>query len=233
MRLLAFAACAAILASMATAHADRLFTPVYIKKTTLSCKILPDLQYREKLIRDQREEANDQEKFVSAMTGLCGVIHEGAWMFYDGFRGPYICLRPRRGADCVWLRRDAAGEIVELPPGGKKLPCSAWARIVEQSAAKENQYMQSWRASMGKPSIASDFMQGMLSDMQSMVSRGPTSMNVRHGNSCVMRYATSQELGRRLYAYQQCPALGNGRKEADALEYNAKMKSITEFCIAR
>lgn len=231
MRLFVLAACAALVASISAAHADRLFTPVYIKKTALSCKMLPELQYRERLIRDQRDEANSNEKFISAMTGFCGVIREGAWMFYDGSRGPYICLRPRRGADCVWLPRDAAGEIVELPPGGsKKMSCATWAKIVDQSTAKENQYKQAWRASMGEPSIASDFMQGMLSGVQGMVSRGPTSMNVRHANSCVLNYATGQERGRRLYAYQQCPALGAGRREADATEYSAIMKYIGEFC---
>jgi len=231
----------AILASfvVTAAHAEKLFTPVYIKQTTGACGNLASLQYRDSLIREGRTESLSGINTMAAFTGECGNVPEGQWMFLDGWNGNYVCLRPRLGADCAWVRRGAVGEVTELFPGrtfeqgNKGVSCAQWAAVVEKSTAKEKDYTKKWLAS-GPKNPVEEFAQGMLTGMLGMVTGGPDSSTVNHANACVYYFATAQEQGRRLTAYAHCPALGaNGKKETERALYQSTLKLANDGCAPR
>jgi len=223
-------------ACVTAAHAEKLFTPVYVKQTTAACGNLASLQYRDALIREQRTESLSGINTMATFTGECGNVPEGQWMFLDGWSGNYVCLRSRLGADCAWVRRGAIGEVAELYPGrtfeqgNNGVSCPQWAAVVEKSAAKEKDYTTKWLASRPK-NAAQEFAQGMLTGMLGMVTGGPDSGAVNHANACVYYFATAQEQGRRLTAYAHCPALGaNGKKETVRALYQSTLKLANDSC---
>lgn len=116
----------------------------------------------------QRTETLSGINTTATFTGECGTVPEGQWMFLDGWNGNYVCLRPRLGADCAWVRRSAIGDVAELYPGrtfeqgNKGISCAQWATVVEKSAAKEKDYTNKWLASRPK-NAGEEFAQGMLS----------------------------------------------------------------------
>jgi hypothetical protein len=228
----------AILASLAVtaAHAEKLFTPVYIKQTTGICGNLTSLQYRDSLIREGRTESLSGINTMATFTGECGNVPEGQWMFLDGWSGNYVCLRPRLGADCAWVRRSAIGEVAELYPGrtfeqgNNGVSCAQWAAVVEKSAAKEKDYTKKWLGSRPK-NVGEEFAQGMLSAVVGTFTGGPDSGAVNHANACVYYFATAQEQGRRLTAYAHCPALGaNGKREQERALYQSTLKLANDSC---
>jgi len=223
-------------AMITSAQAERLFVPVYIKQTTAACGNLASLQYRDHLIREQRGETLSGINTMSAFTGECGNAPEGQWMFLEGYRGNYVCLRPRLGADCAWVRREAVGEIVELFPGrtfeqgNKNVPCSSWSQVVQKSRATEKDYTDKWRASR-PANRAEDFALGVLTGALGIVTGGADSNALQHANACVYYFATAQEKARRLVAYRSCPSLGaNGQQAEDQLGYTNMIKIANESC---
>ena len=230
---------AAIIAlSATTAQAQHLFTPVYIKKTSLFCRFLGDLQYRERLQRDERTETLHNEGFISQMVGNCGIAHEGQWMFFQGSRGNnYVCLRPRRGADCVWLNRNAIGDIPELFPGrtlvqgNRTVSCAAWSKVVQTSLAKEQDMAAKLRAASRGQNLGTEFMQNVISGALGVVTGGPTTSQVTHAKMCVFNFAKAQGLGRRLTAYHNCPSLAVEHQPRDRAEYNAVINYLVEYCM--
>ncbi|HEY0329878.1 MAG TPA: hypothetical protein VGC77_12350 [Rhodopseudomonas sp.] len=224
-------------AVITSAQAERLFVPVYVKETTAACRNLASLEYRDRLIREQRGETLSGINSMSAFTGECGNAPEGQWMFLEGYRGNYVCLRPRVGADCAWVRRAAVGEIVELFPGrtfeqgNKNVPCSSWSQVVAKSRATEKDYTQKWRASR-PANRAEDFALGVLTGALGVVTGGPDSNDVQHADACVYYFASAQEKARRLVAYRSCPALGaNGQQEEDQRGYSAMISLVSDSCV--
>ena len=221
-----------------SARAEHLFTPVYIKKTSLFCRSIGDLQYRERLQREQRTETLHNEGFISQMVGNCGLAHEGQWMFFSGFHGNnYVCLRPRRGADCVWLNRSAIGDIPELFPGhtlvqgNRKVSCAAWDKVVQKSLAKEQVMVARLRAASRGQNMGTELMQNVLSGAMGVLTGGPTTSQVTHAKMCVFDFAKAQELGRRLTAYHNCPSLAVQHQPRDRAEYQAVIRYVVENCM--
>lgn len=221
-----------------SALAERYFTPVYITKTSAACRQLSSLQYRDSLISQQRSERLSETNTMSAFSGDCTNAIQGQWMFFDGINGKYVCLRPRPGADCYWLRREAVGEIVEIAPaqqaakGNRPPDCASWSPIVQKSLATEKDIMAKWRASRGNSNLGTDLVRGILTGALGVVTGGPDSRQVDAANACVMEFAKTQEIGRRLYAYSFCPALvGPEQQQRDNAEYRAVMQSIRETCL--
>lgn len=221
-----------------TAQAQHLFSPVYIKKTSLFCRFIGDLQYRERLQREQRTESLQTEGFISQMVGNCGVAHEGQWMFFQGFRGNhYVCLRPRRGADCVWLNRNAIGDIPELFPGrtlaqgNRRTSCAAWSKVVQRSLAKEADMRVRLRAASRGQNLGTEFMQNVISGALGVVTGGPTTSQVTHAKMCVISFAKAQGLARRLTAYHNCPSLAVEHQPRDRAEYQAVVDYLQRDCM--
>lgn len=227
-------AAASMLLCASTAHAEKFFAPVYIKQTSPYCRTLVEIQYRAKLKREQRQEALAEQRTMSAFTGNCGTAFEGKWMFFDGYNGRYICLRPRPGADCVWMEREAAGEIVALFPGrtfeqgNKGVSCSAWAAVVQKSRATEKDIMAKWRGHASKTSQGQEIIGNIITGTLGMT----TPSQISHANACLMYSLTAQERGRRLTAYDWCPTIADpATKAEDRAQYTALIKEITLSCL--
>jgi hypothetical protein len=224
--------------ALTPAAAEKFFTPVYVKQTTAACRDLNSLQYRDSLISDQRTEALQGQNTLSTFTGDCTNAVQGEWMFFDGYNGRYVCLRPRPGADCLWLRREAVGEIVEVFPGrkleqgNKGVACPNWSQVVQKSLATEKDIMAKWRAHEGPSNAGTDLVKNLLTGALGVVTGGPTSGQVGHANACVMYFATAQEKGRRLFAYSLCPSVADpARQQYDRAEYNATIKEVALSCL--
>jgi hypothetical protein len=99
-------------------------------------------------------------------------------MFFEGYTGNYVCLRPRPRADCAWVRREAVGEVVEVFPGrtleqgNKDVPCPSSGKVVDKSFATETDIRQKWRAS-GPQNAGEQFAAGILSGALGIVTGRP------------------------------------------------------------
>lgn len=226
-------------ACVSAAHAEKLYSPVYVKQTTGACGNLASLQYRDQLIQEGRTEALSGINTMATFTGECGTAPEGQWMFYESSKGKYVCLRPRVGADCAWVRREAVGDIAEVFPGqdpkqgNKGASCASLTPVVQKSFATEQDYDAKYRASRSK-GVAEDFAKGMLSAVVGTFTGGPDHDAVQHANACVYYFATAQEKARRLTAYQACPALGaSGQQQKDREAYNGLIRLVDDICAPR
>nr|WP_157872633.1 hypothetical protein [Bradyrhizobium sp. ORS 278] len=218
---------AALLCMLATsAHAAKLYAPVYVKQTTAACRNLASVQYRDSLIREQRTETLSGINTMATFTGECGNAPEGQWMFFDQSNGNYACLRPRLGADCAWLRKSALGEIVELTTPANKPNCSALSAAVEKSKKFEAELTERWRAERPK-SRAEDFARGMLGDMLGMVT-GVDGGRVDHAKNCLYYAISAQEKARRTLIFEACPVLGNAAQERQY--FSALNRTISDTC---
>lgn len=227
----------ALLATTTNAEAERLYSPVYVKQTTGACGDLAGLQYRDQLIRQGRTETLDGINTMSAFTGGCANVPEGQWLFYEGHRGVYVCLRVRVGADCAWVRREAVGDIAEVFPGrtseqgNKGVTCASWGPVVQKSFATERDYDAKYQAGRSK-GVGEDFAKGMLSAVVGTFTGGPDHNAVQHANDCVYYFATAQEKARRLTAYKACPALGaNGQQQKDRDGYTSLIRLVNDICV--
>ena len=222
-------------AYVTAAHAEKLFSPVYIKQTTAACGNLASLKVRDAMIAQQRTETLSQMNTLATMTGECGNAPEGQWMFLDGWSGNYACVRPRLGADCAWVRRSAIGDVAELFPGrtfeqgNKGVTCDQWAKVVAKSEGEEKEITRKWLASRSR-GPAEDFAKGMLSAVVGTFTGGPDSGQVDHANACVYYFATAQEQAKRLTAFNNCPVLGAGKKDDTQRLYSSTLKLANGNC---
>jgi hypothetical protein len=195
---LAFTAC------ISAAHAEKLYSPVYIKQTTGACGDLASLKYRDQLVHENRTEALSGINTMAAMSGECGNAPEGQWMFFDQANGDYVCLRPRLGADCAWVRKSAVGEIVELKASTQKPNCQAIAASIDKSRKFQDELTSRYRSEQPN-GVAEGIAHGLMGDMLGMVT-GVNGSRVDHAKRCLFNYVSAQEEARRYLVYRACPA---------------------------
>lgn len=218
-----------LLSACATAaHAEKLYSPVYVKQTTAACGDLASLKVRDGLIQQNRTETLSGINTMSALTGECGNAPEGQWMFFDQASGEYVCLRPRLGADCAWIRKAAVGEIVELSVPTRKPDCHAMAAAIDKSRKFEDELSARHKAER-PANMAEDFARGVMGDMLGMVT-GVNGNRVDRAKICLYYFVSAQEEARRLLAYQACPALGAGKTEQERQGYSVTMRVVNETC---
>ncbi|WP_316201347.1 MULTISPECIES: hypothetical protein [unclassified Bradyrhizobium] len=209
-----------------SAHAERLYSPVYVKQTTAACGDLASLKVRDNLLRQNRTEMLSGLNTMSVFTGECANAPAGQWMFFDQASGDYVCLRPRLGAECAWLPKSAVGEIVELTVSTRSPNCPALSSAADKSKKYEAELTSRWRAEQPK-SRAEDFARGMLGDMLGMVTGVPGG-RVDHAKNCLYYSVSAQEKARRVLIYQACPSLGNAGQERQ--NFSALNKIISDTC---
>jgi hypothetical protein len=185
------------------AHAEWLYSPVYIRQTTAACGNFDALKLRDHLARQGQAESLAGLNTMTTFTGGCGNVPEGQWMFLDGWREEYVCLRVRLGADCAWVRRGTIGDVAELFPGrtfeqgNKGVTCAQWGQALQKSEQTEKDYTAKWLASRPK-SAGEEFAKGLLSTVVGTFTGAPGSGAVASANACVYYFATALEQARRL-----------------------------------
>lgn len=216
------------------AHATPLYSPVNITQTTGACNDISSLEMRDRMISQNRTESLQKMNSVATFTGECGTAPQGQWMFFEGWHGNYVCLRPRLGADCAWIRRNSIGEVAEYFPGrtfeqgNKGVSCAQWAQVVKKSELKEKDFTHQWLAAKPK-NVGEEFAQGMISAAIGTFTGGPDSIQVNHANNCEYYFASAREQARRLTAFSYCPALGaNGKNKETRNLYNSTLKLANE-----
>lgn len=214
-----------------TAHADKLYSPVYIKQTTAACGDIASLKIRDGLLKQNRTEMLSGMNTLSAVTGECGNAPESQWMYFDQASGDYVCLRPRLGAECAWVRKVSVGEIVELNFSAKKPDCQAMAAAIDKSRKFEDDLTARYLSERPK-SRAEDFARDLMGGMLGMVT-GVTNTQVDHAKSCLYNFVKGQEEARRYLSHRACPALAPGRAEKERSAYNGTLRYTDEFCTPR
>src|SRR4051794_2107710 len=82
--------------------------PVKTKEVAYFCADLDMLKYREKLVRERRDEERQRaDMLMGPFSGKCGRIDAGKWMFYTGWSndGQYVALRFKFGGEKVYVAR--------------------------------------------------------------------------------------------------------------------------------
>ncbi|HEY2861904.1 MAG TPA: hypothetical protein VGJ21_26120 [Terracidiphilus sp.] len=210
------------------AHAEKLYSPVYVKQTTGVCGDLASLKYRDGLIRQNRTEALSGINTMATFTGECGNAPEGQWMFFDQANGDYVCLRPRLGADCAWVRKVAVGEIVELSIPAQKPNCQAMAAAIDKSRKFQDELTARWKSERPK-NRAEDFARGFMGDVLGMVT-GVNGSQIDNAKYCLWNFVSAQEEARRYLAHRACPAISPGKAELERQAYDGRMRLTNETC---
>lgn len=225
--------------SVSSAHAQKLFAPVQIIREVEVCGMLEMLKHREHLRAEQRSEAVEGlqglDPFLPEGNGTkCFLARSGKYMFFDHTNGPYACVRPRPGADCLWLRSDALGENYELFPGrkpgqgNKGISCEAWGKAIQQSSDILERDRKAIFA--GTPrNTGEKFVQGMVKDTMNMFTGSATSAQQNRDQLCRFNLRNLQESARRLTGYSACPHLdAGGVRDKLQVSYDGNMKLFRE-----
>jgi hypothetical protein len=232
-----------ILLTCSSAKAERYYAPVQIVKNAAFCTSLDEFKWRQKLIAEKRDEVfqGEAEQDVFRPTQLgnrCGTIPLGKFMFMEGYREGFACLRPRPGANCWWLKRDAIGENFELFPGrtidkgNKGVTCDQWAKAATQAKQNLERDRQVIFANAPK-NLGERFAQGMVADTLNLFTGSPNYSERSNSRGCLFAFRTMQEQARQLTAYDACPQLDNGGVKQGLLgNYNATIRYVKEFCVS-
>lgn len=218
-------------AYVSAAHAEKLYSPVYIKQATGACGNLASLKYRDGLIKGNRTEALSGINTMATFTGECGNAPEGQWMFFDQASGDYVCLRPRLGADCAWVRKAAVGEIVELSIPTQKPNCQAMAAAIDKSRKFQDELIARWKSEQPK-NAAESFAHGLMGDMLGTVT-GVNGNHVDNAKRCLFNFVSAQEEARRYLAHRACPAISPGKAELERQAYDSRIHFADDTCTPR
>ncbi|WP_050387329.1 hypothetical protein [Bradyrhizobium pachyrhizi] len=227
-----------------SAYADKLLPPVRIEQEAFACVDINVVKQHEALVQNGQTEQLDKLHMVYRFADGCAFAHPGQYAFYDGYdatsKAAFVCLRQRPGADCLWMKRSAIGEVPTMFPGrkltdgNKGIACPAWDKVVKTSKETDKAIYARFKGNKqpGDGNPVGEMAQGMVTGMLGMVTGGPDSHKARSLNLCEYYLLSAQQEARRLTAFDWCPQLIPPDKlAAEKSGYRSDIAEIANSCL--